>query len=448
MNSPDNLWNTYAYLQQIQTNAISISVDASSNYSFLIGGLLDTLQQDGYSLQSITTNHLRSVSESQSAASSPESLIENLIPIIVCVICAGLASGLTQGLLALDFMEMKIKSQSGSAKEKEYANKVLPIIQNHHLLLVSLMLWNASATEALPIFLNRLVSEYISIIISVTLVLLFGEIIPASILTGPKQLQIAATLTPLVYLILGIFFPIAYPLSLLLDCLIGHDDAMTMYSRNEIVTMMQLQHAEALKRYNNNNNHSHSHSHSHSIASHSDRHHTNSSVVSRTNPLNNNHHTNNNSNNSNNSNNNMNLRDTMNADEVTIIGGALTYRDIRTSSVMTSFEEIFSISFNATLSYKLIYDIFKAGYSRIPVYRNDDKHDIVSLLLVKDLIFVDPNDEIPMINFIELFGRKPIFVWHDDLLGDILSLFRQERAHLALVRDVENNTEVSALSRV
>ncbi len=84
-------------------------------------------------------------------------------------------------------MEMTIKSQSGTPKEKLYANKVLPIICNHHLLLVTLMLWNASATEALPIFLDKLVPEYVAIIISVSLVLLFGEIIPASILTGPNQ---------------------------------------------------------------------------------------------------------------------------------------------------------------------------------------------------------------------------------------------------------------------
>ena len=43
---------------------------------------------------------------------------------------------------------------------------------------------NASATEALPVFLSELVPEFIAVILSVTAVLLFGEIIPASILTG------------------------------------------------------------------------------------------------------------------------------------------------------------------------------------------------------------------------------------------------------------------------
>ena len=48
-----------------------------------------------------------------------------------------------QGLLALDHMEMTIKSRSGTDEEKHYASKVIPIISRHHLLLVTLMLWFA-----------------------------------------------------------------------------------------------------------------------------------------------------------------------------------------------------------------------------------------------------------------------------------------------------------------
>ena len=36
-----------------------------------------------------------------------------------------------------------------------------------------------------------------------------------------------------------------------------------------------------------------------------------------------------------------------------------------------------------------MYEIFKAGYSRIPVY-DQDRNDIVGIILAKDLIFVDP----------------------------------------------------------
>lgn len=66
----------------------------------------------------------------------------------------------------------------------------------------------------------------------------------------------------------------------------------------------------------------------------------------------------------------------------------------------------------------------------------------MSIILAKDLIFVDPEDDTPLSNFISLFGRKPIFVWHDQTLGEVLSTFQKERAHIALVRDVENSGDV------
>lgn len=44
--------------------------------------------------------------------------------------------------------------------------------------------------EALPIFLNMIVPEFVAVIMSVTLVLIFGEIIPSAVFTGPKKLTI------------------------------------------------------------------------------------------------------------------------------------------------------------------------------------------------------------------------------------------------------------------
>ena len=94
---------------------------------------------------------------------------------IICIMTASIACGLTQGLLSLNPLEMNVKIRSGSPEEKEQAARVLPLITNHHLLLVTLMLTNATANEALPLFLNELLPEYIVIILSVTCVLIFGK---------------------------------------------------------------------------------------------------------------------------------------------------------------------------------------------------------------------------------------------------------------------------------
>lgn len=74
--------------------------------------------------------------------------------------------------------------QSTDPKEKKMAARVATLIKDHHLLLVTLLLWNAAAFESLPIFIDRLVPTTAAILISVTFILIFGEIVPQAICTG------------------------------------------------------------------------------------------------------------------------------------------------------------------------------------------------------------------------------------------------------------------------
>lgn len=111
---------------------------------------------------------------------------------LLCVIFAATAAGMTTGLLSIDTLKLKIKAQIGTAKEKMYAARILPVLNNHHFLLCTLLIYNAAATEALPIFLDALVPSWAAVAISVTLVLLFGEVIPTALFTGPNQMAIAA----------------------------------------------------------------------------------------------------------------------------------------------------------------------------------------------------------------------------------------------------------------
>jgi metal transporter CNNM len=69
------------------------------------------------------------------------------------------------------------------------------------------------------------------------------------------------------------------------------------------------------------------------------------------------------------------------------------------------------------------------------------QNNVVGLLLVKDLIFVDPEDETRVADFVQIFGRKLGQVWPDDKLGDVLRELKTGRAHMALVRDVNNEDD-------
>lgn len=120
--------------------------------------------------------------------------------------------------------------------------------------------------------------------------------------------------------------------------------------------------------------------------------------------------------------------------------GALNFKDVKVKQVMTPIDKTFMLNVDERLNFDCIATIFKTGYSRIPVYEID-RNNIIGILFTKDLIFVDPEDETPIRNFISIFGRGAHLVWPDDSLGDVLRELKQGRSHLAIVRDVNNRDE-------
>lgn len=88
-------------------------------------------------------------------------------------------------------------------------------------MLVTLLLCNAGAMETLPIFLDKLVTPVEAIIMSVSLVLIFGEVIPQAICTGSKQLTIAYWMCPVVYMLMWLTVPVSWPIGKILDKLLG-----------------------------------------------------------------------------------------------------------------------------------------------------------------------------------------------------------------------------------
>ena len=62
-------------------------------------------------------------------------------------------------LLTLDTLNLEILMKSEDRKIRRHAENVYPLVQRHHLLLVALLLGNSAALEALPLFLDRIVSR-------------------------------------------------------------------------------------------------------------------------------------------------------------------------------------------------------------------------------------------------------------------------------------------------
>ncbi|DBA02543.1 TPA: hypothetical protein N0F65_011015, partial [Lagenidium giganteum] len=90
------------------------------------------------------------------------------------------------------------------------------------------------------------------------------------------------------------------------------------------------------------------------------------------------------------------------------------------------------------LSMDMIKKIYKRGFSRIPVY-DKDPNNIVGIIFAKDLVLINPKEEVPLQQFVQVFGRGAQRVWADSTLGEVLRVFKKGGVHMALVYDVNNS---------
>ena len=124
-------------------------------------------------------------------------------------------------------------------------------------------------------------------------------------------------------------------------------------------------------------------------------------------------------------------------DEMNIISGVLNYKAKCVEEIMTKIDSCFMLDLESHLDFATITNIMESGHSRIPVY-SKERHNIVGLLFVKDLAFVDPDDCIPLQTVIKFYSRPVNFVWNDTNLGDLLDTFKEKHSHIAIVQKVNN----------
>lgn len=333
------------------------------------------------------------------AACDGDKFYMTLAVCILLIFMAGMMAGLTMGLLSIEKLNLTIQSMEGSEVQKRQALRVLSIIKNRHFLLVTLLLVNAGANEALPVFLSRLVDEKTAIIISVTCVLLFGEIIPTAVFSGPNQINIASKCVPFVTLLMMVCSPIAYPVGKLLDFVLSDDHDMTRYKRSELKALVGLQREQIeMKKKIIRQNQSLSPSQQGVLTP----------MLQRDYPL---HGT------------------MLNIDEVTIIHGALDLATKSAKQIMIPFDEVFMLQISDKLDNDLMATIMASGHSRIPIC-SGDRRNILGVLMVKRMIVLDPEDERPIS---DLSLRRPIVVHPEYSCYALLNEFQKGKSHIAFL---------------
>ncbi len=164
--------------------------------------------------------------------------IHTLIGTFIFIAASAVCSGLNLSLMSLEVSDLKRRAKSGNKQAK----KVLPLRQNAHLSLASILLTNVAVVSATSLTLEHEFGGLIAGIASTLLIVIFGEILPQAIFMR-RALPITSFLTPALKLMVVITYPISKPLQLLLDALFGTPQAH-VHTRRDLGMILTEQASE------------------------------------------------------------------------------------------------------------------------------------------------------------------------------------------------------------
>ncbi|XP_029306367.1 metal transporter CNNM1 [Cottoperca gobio] len=288
---------------------------------------------------------------------------------------SALCSGLNISMLALDPVELRVLQNSGTEKEQKYARKIESVRKHGNYILCTVVLGNVLTNTCFVVWMCQILGMTALSTASCTLgIFFFGEILPHS-LASRHSLAIASKTLCATRLLMLVFFPIAYPVSKILDIML-HQEISNFYTREKLVAMLRV----------------------------TDPYHD------------------------------------LVKEELNIIQGALELRTKTVEDVLTSLSDCYMLSSDAMLDFCTMSDVMQSGFTRIPVYENE-RSNIVDILFVKDLAFVDPDDCTPLKTITQFYNHPMHSVFNDTKLDVMLEEFKRGKSHLAVVQRVNSEGE-------
>jgi len=298
---------------------------------------------------------------------------------VVCIVFSGLFSGLTLGLLSLDLTDLRVYIDSGTPNEQRHARRIYPIRKKGNHLLVSLLVGNTSVNSALSILSAGIFNGVVGFVVSTITILYLGEIVPQAV-CHKYGLVIGYYTAPLVYVLMVITWPIAWPTAKILNWVLGSETELR-YTKKEIKSLVNI-HADAQ----------------------------------------------------------AGEAPQFSVEERTILGSAIDFWSKEVKAVMTPLDKVFMLDVETPLNFTTMTQVFQSGHSRVPIYENS-RSNIVGVIFAKDLILLDPDDDILVKTVMNLFNREIRLVFDDTRLGELLADFKTGRGHLALVKRVNDTGE-------
>lgn len=315
--------------------------------------------------------------EEKSSAIDPVSLVFALV--LLCL--SGLFSGLNLGLMSAAADDLKVVIEgSNDPNEVRWAKRILPLRSTGNLLLCTLLLGNTLVNALIAILLADMTSGTVGAVATTVLIVIFGEIGPQA-LCSRYALRIGAASTPIVWLFVVLMFVFAYPVSKLLDFLLG-GEVSAVYQRSELVSLIKLNVEDS----------------AHAAQS------------------------------------------GLTANDGKLLTGALLYKDKLVKGTMTPMKNVFTLPDDAVLDWHTMEQVLAKGHNRIPIFKTDDQRAYVGVLFLKDLVGIGFERKTSIKVVLDVFdARKRLhYISESDPLGKAFAVIKEHRVNLLLVTKDES----------
>ena len=291
----------------------------------------------------------------------------------VLVALSGLFSGLNLGLMSFAPEDLRIVIEgSPDESERRAAAKIQPLRKTGNLLLCTLLLGNTLVNAAIATLLADATAGVLGMFITTGLIVVFGEIVPQSVCSR-YALQIGAASVPLVWLFVGITFPVAYPIAKALDWALG-GEMSAVYTKGELQSLIRIN-VEDPQRVKESG---------------------------------------------------------LTPEDGKLLTGALSFKEELVEGAMTPLDAVFSLPEETILDEDTMGRILKSGHTRIPV---TSEGKAVAILYAKDLVGVGFERNLALKSVLDAFDayKRVYNVYEKTSLGDCFALCKRERRHLLVV---------------
>lgn len=124
-----------------------------------------------------------------------------------------------------------------------------------------------------------------------------------------------------------------------------------------------------------------------------------------------------------------------NKDTIQTMQGALVMDTKTVKEYMRPFDSVFMLPDTTILDYNTCLEIFRKGYSRIPIY-HENRQDIRGILHVKELIMIDPNQCVSVDSIMQLFPSSLLRLSDKSTVSDSIKEMVNSHTEFAFVSQI------------